>query len=388
MRRLALVVILCCFWFVVSWGCSGETDPIDPSTTSTSGSGAGSYDGGPHDGSDDAPVDSGPPVDGGQTPVYIGLTPNAVGPDGGTPTAADIAMAELTALAAGVRAVVVDLPWAELDPNDLSALTARVDSHRERGQEVVLALLVVDGNVAHRPPALDGLAWDDPAVQLAMDSLLDGIVTVLGDKLHGLVIGRQADTYLSFHSAEAAALQTFITLALTHLKQTSPDLLRAAGLSFVGLESPPSYQTLASLGSCLALVYFPGLGEAPLPADTSPAKDLDEMIELAADRPILLQAVALGTAATLGSSDEAQLLFFEAFFAALEPRRASFPVINVHQLHDLVGAACDAQVVAQGYSPGDPFADYLCTSGLRVDPQSPKAAWYGFLEASAQFATP
>jgi hypothetical protein len=388
MRRLALVIILCCFWVAVSWGCNEETDPVDPSTTSTSGSGAGSYDGGPSDGSDDSPADSEPPLDGGQTPVYMGLTPNAAGPDGGAPTAADIALADLTALAAGVRAVVLELAWADLDPNDLSALTARVDTYRARNQQVVVALLVVDGNLSHRPPAFDGLAWDDPAMVVAMETSLDAIVTALGDQLHGLVIGRRNDAYQASHPGEAAALQTFLTLALTHLKQTTPELLRAAGLSFVGSELTPSYQTLASLGSCLALAYLPGLGEAPLPADISPVNDLDEMIELAANQPILLQAVALGTAPTLGSSEAVQLQFFEAFFAAIASRRAAFSVINVHQLHDLVGDACEAQVVAQGHTPGDPFADYLCTTGLRADPENPKAAWFGFLEASAQFAAP
>ncbi len=85
MRRIALIVVLACFWVTVGWGCSGETDTTGESSSSGTGAGGSSYDGGLNDGSSDAPDDVAPPLDGGQSPVYLGLSATAVGRDGGAP---------------------------------------------------------------------------------------------------------------------------------------------------------------------------------------------------------------------------------------------------------------------------------------------------------------
>jgi hypothetical protein len=90
----------------------------------------------------------------------------------------------------------------------------------------------------------------------------------------------------------------------------------------------------------------------------------------------------------LGSSEGMQRSRLDSFFAALEPRRAAFPVIIVHQLHDLDEAGCDALVSAHGLPPNDVFGNYMCHAGLRAADGTPKEAWPRFMQASAHYAHP
>jgi hypothetical protein len=156
----------------------------------------------------------------------------------------------------------------------------------------------------------------------------------------------------------------------------------------VGAAPPSDQQALLALGDVAVLSYLPGAGAASLPSDVSVAKDLDAMISQADDRPIVLQRVGLTSAAALGSSPSTQQTFVQSLFAALKPRRASFPLVNLHQLHDLIPDACDAYAAAQGLAANDPQVLYTCSLGVRDDVGDPKPAWYGLLEATATFATP
>jgi hypothetical protein len=103
---------------------------------------------------------------------------------------------------------------------------------------------------------------------------------------------------------------------------------------------------------------------------------------------VLLQAVGFTSATALGSSADAQQNFVHSLFSALGPRRTSFGIVNLHELHDLIPDACDAYAAAQGLTSTDPRVLYTCSLGVRDGSGEPKPAWYGVLEATATFASP
>ena len=114
---------------------------------------------------------------------------------------------------------------------------------------------------------------------------------------------------------------------------------------------------------------------------------MDLVVAAASTKPIVVQAFGQSSVAE-GSSEEAQRLFYETFFAVVEQRRASFALVNAFELHDLAQAPCDAYVASQGEEPGGPFAAAYCFHGLATATGAQKPAWQELLEGSATFASP
>jgi len=373
--------------FCLPLSCHGNTDTAPPSSSTTSGLGGGVPDGGGVAGTGGGGGDGAGLPGGGGVPVYLGLTANAAAADGGPPSPADQALAEMTVLATGVRAVFVTARWDQLDSAGLTALEARVADYTARDLHVVLSLLDVDARAAYPPSAIGGTPWVPSSWQVAFDATLDAVVGAVGPQLDGLVLGRDVDVYLDANPSEAAALVGFTAHAMAHLDGVGAPP-RAVGVRYSAAPLNSYGQQLAGLGELLAISYLPGIGQASLPADISPANDLDAVITLAGGRPVVLQAVGFPSSVDLASSEATQRQLLQSFFAALLPRASAFPWVNVRQLQDLGGSRCDDLAAGQGLPPTDAEVRYLCSAGLRSSVQQTKEAWPIFVAASAQLAVP
>ena len=384
MKRWALVAAFFASWLVVGWGCEDEPTPtITPSGTAT-GFGGGLQDAGNGDGSLDAASDGSGLQDGGLMPVYLALVANPSQSDATPPTPAEQIEAELTAFAAGVGAVSLDVGWDELDAD---LLAARVSDYRQRGLAVLVSLLVVDGEQSRLPASLTGQAWNAPATVAALEGSLAQILSATGTDIDTLILGRDVNRYLEAQPAESDALQALLHAGIVELDAlgASPPA-RAIGLGFVAADPQTAYLDLASVGNVVALSYFPGLGEPTFPTQTSATKDLDAMIALANGRPLVLQAVGYPSATSLDSSADTQALQLDALFSALDPRREHVAAVVVHMLHDVVGEGCDALLASRGLDPGPPLSEHVCSLGLRDELGEPKAAWQRFLQAAAHYS--
>jgi hypothetical protein len=384
MSRWHLLLALGGPWLALWVGCQGDPELALPSSSNATGVGGaimgtgGNGDGGGGMGQ------GGDMPDGGVEPVRLGLVANTADADSG---AGDRALAELTAFATGVRAVSVAVPWNALDDGAIAALATRVDGYVERELSVVLELMVVDGAADLRPEAVAMEAWDAPAVQVALTASIDALATAMADDLSAVVLARRADAYLADNPSAAAAFGA--TLGLASDRLTMLAIPHGVGLTYVAEETTTSaYRGLASLGDRLSVAYLPGLGATAIPVDISHAKALDQMIELADERPVHLYATGFPSATSIGGSGDTQAQQLDGFFDALDSRRASFPIVVVQQLADLDLASCDALLSAQGKAPGDPLGEHLCSTGLTDELGQDKPAWAEFLQASAHFAQP
>lgn len=385
MVRIGLVATVAAFWLGLAWGCESSSESPLPPSSANNGAGTGAWGSGGDGGSADAGTDQDPPSDGGESPLYLGLSAN---PLAYPPNAADELLAELTTFAAGVRAVVVAERWSDLDPADLSALDGRLATYAARELEVMLTILVVDARADHRPQALGALAWNDAATVMAMTNLLDAVVAVGAGRLRGVVLGKSTDAYLDDNPTEASPFVSFASQALAHLGTVAPTMATGVGVRHVGEAPSALHQSLLALGDHAVFSYLPGAGSTSIAADVSPAKDLDVMIAQAGGRPVMIHAVGFTSAPSLGSSGDTQHNFLASFFGALSPRRVSFDVVNVQQLHDLAPTACAGLALEQGTTPADPWVTYTCSAGLRDASGDPKPAWPALLGAAATFASP
>jgi hypothetical protein len=248
---------------------------------------------------------------------------------------------------------------------------------------------VVDRRVAHRPASLAQSAWDSAQSIEAIEDLGQQLLSHTGSDVTVFILGRDADVYVATHESEAAPFAKFASAAVATFSTGMNSSRAAVGVSFA---SEPSmrgrYADLVQLGNAVAFSYAPDLGKASIANAGSPALDLDTMVAIASGKPIYLSGVSFTSAASLGASALAQAQHVEGLFAALGPRRADFPLVNVARLHDLTEVACSAYASEQGLGPDDPELGYVCASGMRDPSGAAKQAWYSLLAASATYAQP
>jgi hypothetical protein len=382
----APVVAAAALAVVAAHGCDDGDAPSSPPPTSFTTGPGGLTPAGPGGGAGMGGAGGAEIPEGGQAPVYLGLSANPLS-EQSEPTPSEALLAELTAFAAGVRSIHVEARFGSLDSAAVAALAERLAQYTARDLRVVLTLLIVDGAAAHRPEGMEGVPWDDAALSVALDGELDAVFDAAGEHLDAVVFARALDVYLEEHPGEGGALLGLVAAAVDQVHERAPAILTGVGLR-PSADPPPRYDEAAALGNALALSYLPGAGAAALPSDTSPAHDLDAMIALAGERPIILHALGFPSAPTLGSAPELQAQRLDAFMSALDARRSAFPLVNVVQLHDVPQPACEALLAAQGLLPDDPYGDYVCTTGLRDTTGAPKPAWQTFIQASGRFAGP
>lgn len=372
-----------------SSGC-GDDSAAAPGDGADAGSGAAS----PYDAGSDAAgggtggveADAG---DAGVSPVYLGITANT-GTD--APTVGEIVEAELVTFAAGVRVVTAHATWRDLDqPGAVADLAQRVVFWTEHGQRVLVDLALVDRAADGRPDAVAALPWDDAATQLALDTTVDALLDAAGPGLSYLTFGRDVDAFLGAHAADRAAFEALAAHAIGHAKahaMAPPELRLGVGFSFAGATKPhPSVSPLWAASDVAVVSYAPGLDDGAAGPASAVTTDLDELVQAAAGLPIVVAGVSYPSAPEVGSSDEAQKLFYTTLFGALAARRPSFDVVDVERLHDPSPAACEAEATAQGEDPAGAWAAYACSTGL-FDADGAKPAWSPILAAAATFAAP
>ena len=384
MRRLGLLLAATLWWQPLLTGCSDDTPNGVFGDGGALGVGGSVSDGGHGHGGGAGGGSGGVGPDPATEPVLVGVTVSATGTDGNPPSAADQLLAELTAFAAGVRVMSVDVRWNDIDPTSVSALQDKVAGYLGRGLQVVVNVLVVDGVASHQPTGLGG--WDDSASVDALQQSLDLVVDQLDGQLHAVVLGRRVDSYIDAHPSEGAGLGNLLASGVDQLAASG--VLRGVGLSYAGVQSSSAHRALLRHGDVVALAYLPGLSQTTIPTDTSAANDLDAMIGLAGGRPIHLQQVGYASSPALGSSASLQQAQLDSFVSALDSRRHAFPLVVVHQLHDIDQLSCEALLDDLGLLADDPFGAYMCSTGLRDSDDGAKEAWTRFLQATAHYAHP
>ena len=366
-------------------GCHDAAAIVLPAPTGSGGSGASVA------GGHDAGVggQAGSPDYGGSggagTPVYLGLTPTPAHPGPGEATAAEQLAAELSVRALGVRARVIAVPWDAVDAVALAALATRIVDAHAVGARVVVDLMLVDRARSLRPGGLAGLPWDAAAVQDALATTSDDLLALGPDALS---FGREVDRYLDAHASERDRLSGLLAAAIAHVQASAVAAPTGVSLVYTGAEPPPPSYGLADLGEFAFFSYFPGLDQPTLSAASAPAKGLDAMYAASGGHPVVLERVGATSAEGIGANEQSQKQFYASLFQALAHRRARFPVVNLHELHDLADDACAELAASQGTSPESPYGAFMCGLGLRRTDGSVKAAFVEVTVGLAAFATP
>jgi hypothetical protein len=116
---------------------------------------------------------------------------------------------------------------------------------------------------------------------------------------------------------------------------------------------------------------------------SAPLDDFPLMLDIAGDRPLVLQEVGYPSAESLGSSEQKQADFITNVFAAWDQAGSKIPFLSIFALGDLSDDLMNQLGAYYGLAQDTNFLDYLRTLGLRQVDGTPKLAWQTFLDEAA-----
>lgn len=312
--------------------------------------------------------------------------------------------ASVAALSSGSAVLPISERWDALSGasgTPLSATWNRLDAmvapYRARRGKVTFCIGVVD-RAQRAWPFAGGLSGEVAAS--VMERTIDEVFSRYGGVLSHLCFGYELDRYWSSATAsERLELQRFLKQAVGYASVhplRSPRTAIGVAVS-LGALTPDSDVPLAdlSLGDELFGVYDPLTEDAALKDPGSIGDELSLALEAVAGmpRPVPLGLLEVGypSAEDAGASEEAQLAYFRALFAALDERRQRFSFVAVFGLGDRAEVECEAEALAFGLAEdlerARARAISRCSMGLRAGAGSgaDKPAWQPVLAAMARY---
>jgi hypothetical protein len=278
---------------------------------------------------------------------------------------------------AGARASFESATWSDLDtPGGRAKLTDAVGSAAGRGNAVLLTIKVLDTTVKAVPSDLVGSTFDSAAMMGRFHGLLSDLQPGLAGKLRYLSIGNEVDVYLAAHTEALEPYRRFLADAVAYAHQLFPGVLVGVTSTYDGARR---VSTLNDLTDVVVLTYYPlGPRFVPRPPSTA-APDLAAMLEIAGDRPLVLQEVGYPSDPVLSSSEQRQAEFVTAILAAWKAAGSRVPMLNWFALHDFTPQLCAQLSGYYGLGGDRNFGAYLCSIGLRRVDGTPKPSWQALL---------
>jgi hypothetical protein len=293
----------------------------------------------------------------------------------------DYPKALLAAKRAGFTSTVLPVFWDDMMKDgayrpafDWPAIAAAV--YPASGFRVALVLPVIDTVTDRRPPELQGLDWDSPALLAAFSVYVAEVLKRLGPvDLVSISIGNEVDAHLA--GDDWAAYQRFFRIARAEVQRLRPGVPVGVNLTWGGLNGPDAVaaQALAASGDAWLVTYYGLDAGFRIRPPEEVAGVIDRLVALAGGKPLILAEVGYPSDGC-GSDLEGQKRFFQTLLAALTDREEEVPLANLVWMNDISVEQLDEYRTYYG-TDDDCFARYLGSLGLRTrDGQDkPAFAW-------------
>lgn len=288
--------------------------------------------------------------------------------------------------ALGSKSFVISKRWNELEPQvdqfELDKLRDDLKLGYDRGWDMYLEIQPINTVKREMPAELQTADWTDPRVIVQLDKTLKKLkeFPTMGSVRH-LLIGNEVDVYFAAHPDELDDYLMFYESAAELIRKTFPDATPGITVTFDGTRDPvrlAMIQKIIQKVPVVSFTYYPVLDLVAQPVDQVPAH-LDKMIQLAGDKPIILQEVGFPSSPAVQSSEAMQAAFFTTFLTEIQ-KRPQFKMASIFLLHDLGENYCNTFDQYYGFSQASTalrqqFHAFLCSLGLRNVDGTPKPAW-------------
>jgi hypothetical protein len=283
---------------------------------------------------------------------------------------------------AGARGYLASYRWSELEPQPgqyaLTDLQSLLQTITGLGfTRILLNIQAINTTQKETPADLVGVAWDAPQMQIRFRALLDQIAPLLGPEVKYVAIGNEVDSYLGANN-QWAAYQAFFSQARAYLRTLRPGQLVGVTTIFDGARGTwkTPVQALNALADVAVYTYYGNDGAFQDLPPSAGVDALDEMVALAAGKPVIVQEFGQASTPVNGGSDDLQARFFAASLARWHDiGGAAIPFLSVFALYDFPPWLCDELLTYYGTGPNTAFREYLCSLGLKRQDGTSKPSW-------------
>ncbi len=281
----------------------------------------------------------------------------------------------------GLDGGTMTLKWDEVATQGLKSVSDGVGLANLTGQKELLTIATIDTVKKRLPADLADLQWDDPVLEKRFDDLLGQVAPIVAGKISWISLGNEVNPYLTAHAEE---LQPYLRF-LAHERDTVHRLLPKVqvGVTITCMDSTlQSYipKALQQGMDVTIFTYYPLDPQFKVIVPLQTKQHFDAMLDIAGDRPLLLQEIGCPTSDASGGSEAIQADFVNQVFDQMDAHAGKIGLGVFFMENDF--SADQLKLWTAYYGIGAPsFIGYLATLGLCDGTGKPKAAWPAFIAA-------
>jgi hypothetical protein len=293
----------------------------------------------------------------------------------------------------GAKGLFQSDSWHDLQSSQttytLGSLTSVLDSTPQ--QTLLVNLKVIDTTNKTTPTFLMNSAFNSAGMKTAFHRLIDQLAPHLKAKVKYLAVGNEVDVWLSQNPTQWAAYTAFYADAVSYIHTALPGVQVGVTSTYDGYMGADRAHLVAlnAYSDVWIATYYPVDGHFVPRAPDVALTELPQLVSLAGAKPMVLQEVGYPSAASLGSSEQAQARFVSNVFQVWQTMSAQVPFLNYVMQHDVTMSVCQQAATYYGVAAVSldviNWEAYYCSLGLRNATGTAKVAWGSFLTASTAF---
>ena len=313
--------------------------------------------------------------------LYIGLESNPA-PAQGYSFEAKRASFQSSSMA-GSRLVFVGPKWSEVETStgryDFKDVDERVRLAEMYGAVVLLNIRVIDTNQRAMPSAYAGWDWSDPRMRQKLLALAAALTTHLKGRCRWVTIGNEVDGYFANHRNEIGAYAQLIGSLSPSLHQMFPGTLLAVNFtsSAVG-ELKGKYKSITDKTDIYSLNFYPINADFTFRDPSTSGRELQQIIQISADCPIIFQEMGYPSSSKLGSSEDKQAMFLESVLRVVGQNRNRIQGVSFNWRSDLPDSVVRDLTSYYKLGNSDNFREFLASLGWFHSDGTPKKVWSVF----------
>ena len=301
------------------------------------------------------------------------------------------------ALASGMQVGRLQIDWPELEQQvgvfNTTILEDQLKAAKNAGLQSFLLISAYDSEGPVLPSDLEGLPLNDEQVISRFKNLMDWVIPLLVENEGYLIsISNEVDANFSDNPSLNQELLEFLQALKNHIHSINERM--AVTVTFAEGSLDTDYEKSAAIiAACdVACFNFYGAKSTATPpfsqnlSDIEIGNDIQRMLEVAADKNIVIQELGMHTdTPLLRSSQEIQRRFFEVFFDRMQKEER----IKTAYVFQLVDWSTEATALFEEFFPNDPeaqaffetFATSLESLGLiNYEDGMQRPAWGEFIK--------
>jgi hypothetical protein len=286
---------------------------------------------------------------------------------------------------AGINLIYVSPKWNEVETSrskyKFDDIRFQISEAADENLPAVLHIRVIDTNQRSLPPDLVKKPLDGQEIATRLDSLLEGVIPLLQNRVKYFLIGNEIDGYFKQHPDEVRAYARLVNRAAIKIKGRVPGAQVSASTTFDGV---PLLATLllpiADQTDFLALTYYPLTPEFIVRDPSVVDSDFPRIFATAGKKRIFLQEVGYPTSPVNQSSEEKQAELFGLVLDAVAANADRFIGIKFTFMSDFSDTLVKSFATYYNMPGADRFRAFLKTLGMFDDRGRPKKSWSSFAQ--------